>query len=98
VTAICYGTTGIAAMYLISKYTLPIVNTRIYKWISPNSFGIYLFHAMIIYMLEFAFRSTPIHPILLSAIVFAASTVLSVILTEIVRKAHLGIILGEKTK
>lgn len=98
VTAICYGITGTSAMYLISKCTQSIANTRIYRWISPNSFGIYLFHAMIIYMLEYALRTTPIHPILLSAFVFAVSTTLSVIFTEIVRNAHLGIIIGEKSK
>ena len=95
---VSYGVTGTTAMYVISKYTHGITKTRIYKWISLNSFGIYLFHAMFIYQLEFVLRNSPIQPILLSTIIFFVSTAISIFFTEFIRKSHLGIIIGEKSK
>lgn len=44
---------GIAVFYILSVNTMWIENTKLYQLIAPNSFGIYLFHSMIIYWLEF---------------------------------------------
>ena len=87
---------GISAMYIVSKYTQGIRDTFLYKTIGDNSFGIYLFHAMIIYILEYMFSPYPINPLLLSIVIFSISLVLSVLLTIFVRRAGAGIIIGEK--
>lgn len=89
---------GITVFYILSVKTLKVENTRVYKWIAPNSFGIYLFHAMIIYWLEFISVPYGINPILLSSCVFVISLSLSIILTVAVRRLGFGFIIGEKPK
>lgn len=75
-----------------------IENTKLYQLIVPNSFGIYLFHSMIIYWLEFIAIPYEIPPILLSLGVFAISLTLPISLTIAVRNIGWGIIIGEKSK
>lgn len=74
-----------------------IENTKLYQLIAPNSFGIYLFHEVFIYWLEFIAAPYEISPMLLSFGVFVISLTLSVFLTITVRNIGLGIIIGEKT-
>ena len=92
------GIVGIMAFYILSIWTTRIENSKFYQWISPNSFGIYLFHAMIIYWLEFIAMPYSINPFLLSICVFAISLTLSVLLTKTVRRLGWGIVIGEKSK
>lgn len=92
------GILWIAVFYVLSIYTIKIENAKLYQWVAPNSFGIYLFHAMIIYWIEFIAAPYPINPYLLSIAVFVISLTLSILLTVMVRKLGLGIIIGEKTK
>lgn len=87
--------TGISIFYLISLHTTKLSKYNWYQVVSRNSFGIYLFHAMIIYILEYVFSSYSINPIFLSVVVFTISLLLSVFLTECVRRFKLGIIIGE---
>lgn len=89
---------GIAIFYTLSVLTIKIEKTKLYRWIAPNSFGIYLFHAMIIYWIEFIAVPYQINPYLLSITVFVISLTLSILLTLAVRKLGLGAIIGEKTK
>lgn len=89
---------GIAIFYILSVNTMWIENTKLYQLIAPNSFGIYLFHSMIIYWLEFIAIPYEIPPILLSLGVFAISLTLSISLTIAVRNIGWGIIIGEKSK
>ena len=92
------GIVGILIFYIISMKTIKLENSKLYHWIAPNSFGIYLFHAMIIYWLEFIAMPYNINPFLLSICVFIISLTLSVILTITVRRLGLEIIIGEKSK
>ena len=92
------GIVGILIFYIISMKTIKLENSKLYQWIAPNSFGIYLFHAMIIYWLEFIAMPYNINPFLLSICVFIISLTLSVILTITVRRLGLEIIIGEKSK
>lgn len=92
------GILWIAVFYVLSIYTIKIESAKLYQWVAPNSFGIYLFHAMIIYWIEFIAAPYPINPYLLSIAVFVISLTLSILLTVMVRKLGLGIIIGEKTK
>lgn len=87
---------GISLFYFLSIKLQGIVNTHLYKWITPNSFGIYLFHAMIIYILEFAFHAYSLNPIILSLLIFIVSVILSILLTIGVRRCGIAIIMGEK--
>lgn len=89
---------GIAIFYILSVNTMWIENTKLYQLIAPNSFGIYLFHEVFIYWLEFIAAPYEISPMLLSFGVFVISLTLSVFLTITVRNIGLGIIIGEKTK
>lgn len=89
---------GITVFYILSVNTMWIENTKLYQLIVPNSFGIYLFHSMIIYWLEFIAIPYEIPPILLSLGVFAISLTLSISLTIAVRNIGWGIIIGEKSK
>ena len=89
---------GVAIFYLLAARTIKIEETKLYQWIAPNSFGIYLFHAMIIYWLEFIAAPYQINPYLLSIAVFVTSLTLSILLTVSVRKLGLGVIIGEKSK
>ncbi len=92
------GIAGVAVFYILSMKTVKIENRKLYQLIAPNSFGIYLFHVVFIYWLEFIAAPYKISPMLLSLGVFAISLTLSVFLTIAVRNIGLGIIIGEKTK
>lgn len=92
------GILWIAVFYVLSIYTIKIESAKLYQWVAPNSFGIYLFHAMIIYWIEFIAAPYPINPYPLSVAAVVVSLTLSILLTVMVRKLGLGIIIGEKTK
>lgn len=82
-------------LYLSAK-TWRLTGTWLYRYIAPNSFGIYLFHAMIIYLMEYALRTVPLNPFALSLLVFTVSVVLSVELTKCVRRYLSPAVIGEK--
>lgn len=88
----------VAIFYILSVRTIKVEKTKLYQWVTPNSFGIYLFHAMIIYWLEFIAAPYPINPYLLSIVIFVISLTLSILLTIMVRKLGLGVIIGETSK
>ena len=72
-----------------------IINNPIFCCIKKNSFGIYLFHPMIIYVLYHLLGQSDIDPILLSTIISIVATILSVYGTKIVRLLHLQWVIGE---
>lgn len=72
-----------------------ILSTRFFAIIKKNAFGIYLFHAMIIYVLYALFGQYDIPPIVLCTGVIVVSTVLSIFASELLRKAKLRWVLGE---
>ena len=90
---------GITIMYFISKnLSERITRTNLYSEIVKNSFGIYLFHPMIIYIIYYSIGSLsvwPINPIITSLLVFCVSVLMSVLLTILVRRIHLSLIIGE---
>lgn len=90
--------TGIALFYILSIKTLNIQHTRLYQLIAPNSFGIYLFHAMIIYWLEYYASPYAIPPVVLTLCVFVTSIAISVALTIAVRRLGWGVVIGERSK
>lgn len=67
-----------------------------YQMLGKDSYGVYLIHAMIIYLVFYAFSSVAIPAWILMPLAFFVSLILSVCLTEILRKCGLGFVLGEK--
>lgn len=79
-------------VYLAFRY-MPSLDCSIIKAISKNSFGLYLFHSPLIY---FAFMLCPdINPLWMLVINFGVCGIIAFMLTALVRKAHLGWIIGE---
>lgn len=68
---------------------------RLYKVIEKNSMGIYLFHPMIIYLLFYYFKKNcNNYPIISCIIIFGISTLLSLLLSKIVRKLRMEWLIG----
>lgn len=91
-----YALTGIYVFYRSAPWLKAITTTRLFDLINKNSFGIYLFHPIIIYLLFYIFGDLPVNPYLLTALVFLTSTAASILLTELVRRKNMGVIIGEK--
>jgi len=80
---------GIVALYKI----LPNKTNKVFSIVDRNSFGIYLFHSPLIYITYYFFANTnPIFVVFLNFLVFG---ILSIVLTELIRKTKLKFILGE---
>ena len=86
---------GIFMTIAVSYSYRTIAETKIFKIISKNSMGIYLFHVVIIYTLYHYTRNIPINPFMLSFSIFIISLLVSVFLTQLIRKIKLGFIIGE---
>ncbi len=85
-----------SALVVIAFCGMPAIDTPIVRAISKNSFGLYLFHSPLIY---FAFMLCPdIHPLVMLIVNFVGCGFIAFMLTELVRKAHLGWIIGEVNK
>ena len=66
--------------------------------LAGDSYGIYLFHPMIIYLIFFGFSGREVSVILLLLLSLIVSFFGSLILTELCRRAHLGFMIGEGRK
>lgn len=88
---------GIAFIYIISEYVNKekIINSKTYKAIEKNSFGIYLFHPMIIYVFYYFLGGENISPYVLTIIVFVITMLLSNLFTLLIRYLKLNILIGE---
>lgn len=73
-----------------------MAKNRFFRFLSRDAYGMYLFHAMLVYLIYYAFSSVAINAWLLTAIAFVVSCAASVLLTELCRRVHLGFFLGEK--
>lgn len=81
--------------FCIVNFGEKILNTALYKNLKKNSFGIYLFHPLIIYTLFYFFGQYDINPYLLTLVAIVTSIFGSVLITELLRKLHLKIVIGE---
>ena len=71
------------------------------KWqqvLAADSYGIYLFHPMIIYLVFYSFSQREVSVLCLFFPALTVSLLLSLFLTEFCRRAHLGFIIGEGRK
>lgn len=85
---------GIAFMVLFC-IIIKRKNLQIIRILSKDSYGIYLFHPMIIYVLFFHLKDYSISPFWVTLIVFTVSFLFSYLLTQVIRKLRLQIIIGE---
>lgn len=69
--------------------------SRLFKLIDRDSFALYLFHPMIVYLIFYFLGAYAIPPLLLTAGAFTAACAVSFALAYLVRKARLGLIIGE---
>lgn len=87
---------GIIFLLGIIQYVRPnFYNNNLYNTMKKNTFGVYLFHPMIIYVLFYFWKNSTLNPILLCSIIILSSYLLSHIITNFIRTIKLGIIIGE---
>jgi len=72
-----------------------VIGNRVYLSLKKNSFGIYLFHPMIVYALFYWLGKYNINPFLLSALICAAAILASIGATALLRKLRLKVLIGE---
>lgn len=96
---IIYSIIGIIMILALSVFIIQrcekLTTTPLYKYIHTNSFGIYLFHPMIIYILYFYLGQYDIPPIILCFDIAIISLVFSIIATKLFRVLRLKIFIGE---
>jgi fucose 4-O-acetylase-like acetyltransferase len=95
--SLCSAVFGMISVYSIINmlFNTNIFNAKLYKELKRNSFGIYLFHPMIIYIMFYYLGNKNINPFLLTGLVFVITMILSDLFTRFVRNISLGIIIGE---
>lgn len=90
---------GTIALFSLSKIAARhswLTSSWFYKTVSANSFGIYLFHPMIIYLCFFYTSSMAIDPWILSSAILLVTLVLSTVFTILMRKIpYMRLALGE---
>lgn len=87
---------GIMLFYQISCDFQGITKYKFYQIVSRNSFGIYLYHVVIIYSLFYWMKGVALSPYIICFTAFVVAMLLSVLLTELTRKLSLQILIGEK--
>lgn len=90
---------GIIFLYIISIIISQkdrLTCSSMFKLIDKNNFGLYLFHPMIIYIMFYEIKDYDINQWITVPVIFILSTVLSLMLTNIIRNIGLRIVLGEK--
>ena len=91
-----YSFGGIAFFYSLSCNLKNIAEWSLFKLVVKDSYGVYLFHPILIYLMFHYWGHENISPILLSTIIFFISFMVSLLLTELTRRYRLGFIIGEK--
>lgn len=89
---------GIMLVYHIACDMKYLTKYKWYQRISKNSYGIFLYHVLVIYLMFYWSRNTSISPYILVPLVFGVSFIVSLILTEMTRKIGFQFLIGEKKK
>ena len=89
---------GIFLIYAIAVKSKALSDSTVFKIISNNSMGIYLFHVVIIYMCFHFTKHLETNPYLFSFLVFINAIFFSILLTILMRKLHLNFALGEQQR
>ena len=91
---------GMLCLYQCIRITKKyIIQIKIYKWIERDSFGIYLFHPMIIYVLFYWVKKFGVglkYPIIVCVMIFVITMIASMLFVKIIRWTKYGkLIIGE---
>ena len=89
---------GIAAMLALSWWVQSsprIFDSWLLRNIRKNAYGIFFIHVEIIYTAFKLFDGKAVNPVLFTVVVFLIAFALSDALTVVLRKIHLGFVLGE---
>ena len=87
---------GILLSYLIVGRLLgKILKIKFYSVVARDSFGIYLIHPMIIYLIFYYWGDSTFNPYIFSILVLGIVLILSCLATELIRKLHCKFLLGE---
>lgn len=89
---------SIAMLCIVSLLPEAIGNWKLSRQILMDSYGIYLFHPMLIYIFFALTWYRDIHPWILCCGAAVLSVVISMLLSAAVRKLHLGLVLGERKR
>lgn len=89
---------GIMLMYHFSSDLRMLTKYKWYQVISRNSYGIYLFHVVIIYMMFYLSRNISVSPYLFAPVVYLISIGASILLAEWTRKLGIQFVIGEKKR
>ena len=89
--------TGISVCFLVSSLAGPLPEGRFYQIVHRDSFGIYLAHPMIIYILmSLVWRyGRGISGLIIVPIVFIVALGAATGVTELIRRIRLGAVIGE---
>lgn len=96
ITRSVYALIGTYLTYWFAQAIRNIAENKIIKSIVKNSFGIYLFHPIIIYALYYYYGDSQHNVYLFASCVSIISFLISYLLTEAMRKAKLQVLIGEK--
>lgn len=88
---------GGTLFYLLATYllTTKFITTGFYTFISKGSYGLYLFHPMIIYLVYYFTKNLAVNPYVLCLLACIISLSLSGLLIILFRKLNLYILIGE---
>ena len=98
ITDAAYTLMGLAGalalmMNLTDAESLP--QTRVYQILQRDGFGLYLIHAMVIYVLFYFLGGSQIPPLVMFLLALAVSMAVGIGGSELLRRAGLGVLLGE---
>ena len=89
--------------FILAGFSLAaMVNTekasgnRLYEMLRRDSFGVYLFHPMMLYLLYYRLRGEVLNPYIWGVLSMTGVYIASVALSELFRCLGLGLLLGEK--
>ena len=94
--SLLYALLGIYAIYLLSLRLTYLTRFPFINKVNRNIFGIYLFHPVIIYLFFYYLDKSEIGVLPITVCVVVISFILSFYLTELMRKLHLNLLIGEK--
>lgn len=86
---------GILTIYCLSHFISKYLNNDTISYYAKNTYGIYLFHPMINYLIFHYIFKMHLNPIFMTLVITIICWFLSSYLTDIARKIHLSWIIGE---
>lgn len=85
----------IGASIICDIKCIEVTKTNLFILIKRNSYGIYLFHPMLIYLMYNLFANEHINPYILASGIALIALIFSIILSEGFRRINFGMVIGE---